>query len=251
MSPPPSLPAWAESLAWTDLPVLRASVVAVQARSRHADEIDAHLLAEIVLRDPLLCLRVLAAAVARQSRLATPVETVAAALVLTGIDPFFRDCAGMPVLEDALEGPARQRALAVVARSHVAARIAAAFAIHRQDEDVEAVHLAALLHDFAEVLAPYFAPSAQDPIQEEAARPGDVADALLQRWGLPETLRTLAREPAGEAPGPRMVALAVRIAQHLEHGWHGPALLEDFTRAAALLNLKTQAAAALVRHAAD
>ncbi|RYY79196.1 MAG: HDOD domain-containing protein, partial [Comamonadaceae bacterium] len=249
--PPPSLPAWAESLAWTDLPVLRASALAVQARSRQADETDAHVLAEIVLRDPLLCLRVLAAAVARQSRLATPVETVAAALVLTGIDPFFRDCAGMRVLEDALEGPARQRALAVIARSHVAARIAAAFAIHRQDEDVEAVHLAALLHDFAQLLAPYFAPQAEEQADDDAAPQEEVTDALLQRWGLPETLRTLAREPAGEAAGPRMVALAVRIAQHLEHGWHGPALLEDFTRAAALLNLKLQAATALVRQAAD
>lgn len=247
MSPPPSLPAWALRLAWTDLPVLRASALAVQARSRHADETDAHLLAEIVLRDPLLCLRVLAAAVARQSRLATPVETVAAALVLTGIDPFFRDCTGMPVLEDALDGPSRQRALAVVARSHVAARIAAAFAIHRQDEDVEAVHLAALLHDFVQVLEPYFAPGAPD----DGPPPDEVADALLQHWGLPETLRTLASDPAGVAPGPRMVALAVRIARHLEHGWHGPALLDDFTRAAALLTLKPQAAAALVRQAAD
>ena len=190
MLPLVSLPAWATTLDWTGVPVLRASALAVQARARHADDADAHVLAEVVLRDPLLCLRVLASAAARQSPQATPVASVTAGLVLPGIDPFFRDCATLPILGDKLSLQARQEALAVVARSRVAARIAAAFAIHRQDEDVEEVHLAALLHEVGEALAGYFAPrggpggaaprraagrgggdrAPREPLQGEAAR---------------------------------------------------------------------------------
>lgn len=246
MLPLVSLPAWATTLDWTGVPVLRASALAVQARARHADDADAHVLAEVVLRDPLLCLRVLASAAARQSPQATPVANVTAALVLTGIDPFFRDCATLPILEDRLAAQARQDALAIVARSRMAARIAAAFAIHRQDEDVEEVHLAALLHDVGELLALHFAPGA-DP---DGAPPGRVSAALLRRWGLPESLRHPAHGLVGEAPRPRMVALAVRIARHMEHGWSGPELLGDAAQAGQLLNLRPQVAASLVRRAA-
>ncbi len=246
MLPLVSLPAWATTLDWTGVPVLRASALAVQARARHADDADAHVLAEVVLRDPLLCLRVLASAAARQSPQATPVASVTAALVLTGIDPFFRDCAVLPVLEDQLAMQARPEALAIVARSRVAARIAAAFAIHRQDEAVEEVHLAALLHDVGEVLARYFAPDASP----EAAPPGLVSATLLRRWGLPEALRHPAHGPVGDAPRPRMVALAVRIARHMEHGWNGPELLGDAAQAGQLLNLRSQVAASLIRRAA-
>lgn len=250
MLPLVSLPAWATTLDWTGVPVLRASALAVQARARHADDADAHVLAEVVLRDPLLCLRVLASAAARQSPQATPVASVTAALVLTGIDPFFRDCATLPILEDKLSLQARQEALAVVARSRVAARIAAAFAIHRQDEDVEEVHLAALLHEVGEVLARYFAPDADPNADPEAAPPGLVSAALLRRWGLPEALRHPAHGPVGDAPRPRMVALAARIARHMEHGWSGPELLGDAAQAGQLLNLRPQVAASLVRRAA-
>lgn len=246
MLPLVSLPAWATTLDWMGVPVLRASAQAVQARARHADDADAHVLAEVVLRDPLLCLRVLASAAARQSPQATPVASVTAALVLTGIDPFFRDCAALPILEDKLPVPARQEVQAIVARSRVAARIAAAFAIHRQDEDVEEVHLAALLHDVGEVLARYFTPDAG----ADATPPGLVSAALLRRWGLPEALRHPAHGPVGDAPRPRMVALAVRIARHMEHGWNGPELLGDAAQAGHLLNLRPQVAASLVRRAA-
>lgn len=246
MSSTSPLPAWAEGAAWQDLPVLRATARAVREQALRPDDADAHALAALVLRDPLMCLRVLASAVRRQSGAGTPVESITAALVLTGVDPFFRDCAALPVLEDRLDRPSRLRVLAAVARSHLAARIAAAFAIHRQVEAVEEVRLAALLHDFVAVLAPWFDPQAAP----DAPGSAGMTDALLLQWGLPDTLRTLAREPAGEAPGPRMVALAVRIARHMQHGWHGPVLLGDAAQAGQLLNLTPQAAASLVRQAA-
>lgn len=238
------LPPWVATLAWQDVPVLRATADAVHALARRPDDADAHLLAQIALRDPLMCLRILAGAAARQSGSRTPVETVTAALVLVGIDPFFRDCAQLPVLDEDGGGAPRGEAPALVERAETAARIAAAFAIHRQDEDVEAVHLAALLHDFPAVLACRFGDGGGFAL-------APVADAMLRRWGLPETLRTLAGGTAGDAAGPRTVALAVRIALHAQRGgWHAPELDADFAEAAHLLNLQPHAAAVLARQVA-
>ncbi len=202
------LPDWTARLAALDLPVLRASAEAVAACTARPDDIDAHRLAEIAGLDPLLSLRVLVAAARRQqARGGTPVETVLAALVLTGVDPFLREFAGAPVLEEVLDAVpgALLAARAVLARSHAAARIAAAFAIHRQDEDVEEVQLAALLHESVALLLWYAAPTQARQLlagAEEALAP--LGDALMARWGLPEILRRLAYErdaAAGAAHG--------------------------------------------------
>ena len=249
----PLLPDWTARLAALDLPVLRASAEAVAACAARPDDVDAHRIAEIAGLDPLLSLRVLVAAARRQqARGGTPVETVRAALVLTGVDPFLRDFAQAPVLEAALQPVpgALPAARAVLARADAAARIAAAFAIHRQDEDVEEVQLAALLHESVELLLWYAAPGEARQLlagAEDALAP--MGDALMARWGLPEILRRLAYG-RDAASGPRMVALAVRLARHLEAGWCDASLPLDFAAAGELLTLSPHAAAALVRDAA-
>jgi len=250
----PLVPDWTARLAALDLPVLRASAEAVAACAARPDDVDAHRIAEIAGLDPLLSLRVLVAAARRQqARGGTPVETVLAALVLTGVDPFLRDFAVAPVLEEALESvPGALPAVrAVLARSHAAARIAAAFAIHRQDEDVEEVQLAALLHECVELLLWVAAPlQARELLAGAREALGPVGEALMARWGLPEILRRLAYGSAAGGSGPQMVALAVRLARHLEAGWCDAALPGDFAAVGALLTLAPQAAAALVRDAA-
>lgn len=234
----PDLAAWADRLAAVDLPVLRASALALSARARRPDEADAHTLAAIALRDPLLSLRVLRSAGRRQSHRGTQMESVTAALVLTGIDPFFSECAGLPVLEDALDSQGRAAVHGIVQHARAAARIAAAFAIHRGEADVEAVHLAALLHDCAALLLWYAAPGeapADLPLAELGA-------ALLERWEIADNLRRLAGPPQGDAPGPRIVALATRLADR-----GAPA--KDLEEAAQLLHLQPAGVAALVRQA--
>src|SRR3954462_11090492 len=74
-----------------DLPVLRATREGVAAWTLRRDEVDAARLADLALRDPLMCLRTLLHVAATLSqRLANPVQSVTSALVLTGIEPFFR-----------------------------------------------------------------------------------------------------------------------------------------------------------------
>ena len=118
------------------------------------DDIDAHLASMDVTgvafgQDDAL--RVLIEVARRLgTRLSRPVQTVTAGLVLLGIEPFFRAFSDLPTLEDKLAQPpgALAGALALVEQSHRAARLAAAFAVHRQDDDAEALHQAALLTQF-------------------------------------------------------------------------------------------------------
>jgi len=231
-----------------DIPILRSTARALARAAERRDHADLHSLAELALADPLLAVRVFAL-VARRfgARLATPVESVTGALLLTGLDPFLQEFLAAPVLEHALAdaAPALAAARAVLKRSHVAARIAAAFAIHRQEPDVEEVQLAALLHDFAALLL-LVVPPHEEVAEAEC---GTLGDALMQHWQLPPLLRALAYEGPRRAPAAHAVALAVRLARHRADPTAGAACQRDLQEAADFLQLNFAAAAALVRHA--
>jgi HD-like signal output (HDOD) protein len=252
-----------------DLPVLRTTRDGIARWSVRRDQVDAARLADLALRDPLMCVRVLQHVVAKLGdRLANPVQTVTSALVLTGIEPFFRVFADLHVLQDRLADrpQALGGALAAIERAHVAARLAAAFAVHRQDDDAELLHQAALLHDFAGLLLWCEAPGAALEIAhrqrlDAQLRSADAQRAvigctldsigqhLLERWGMGASLREAARTMDENGPAARTVRLAVKLARHLGTGWHNPALPDDFRDLGALLNLPPEGAASLVRHA--
>ncbi len=258
---------WAQTLAQVPVPVLRETRDALARWEQMADRADANSLADTVLRDPLMTLRVFACVSQRfGERLSTPVETVTGAIVLLGIEPFFALMADLPVLEDRLAGnpPALAGALHAIERSHRAARLAAAFAIQRQDEDVEVLHQAALLDNFAGLLLWCEAPRlvldmAQRQQADPALRSADVQrlvlgvdlpsveHALVAQWGLPDFLREMSDPGLSARPGPRSVMLAVRIARHSQGGWHNAALPDDYAELGHLLNLSQGAVVQLVR----
>lgn len=265
---PPASPAH-QLLALTpdQVPVLAASRAAIAHWRGQPDAVDASRLADVALADPLLCLRVLAHVAATYGhRLANPVQSVTSALVLLGIEPFFRAFGGhLPILEERLadEPAGLAGAMAAIELAHAAARIAAVFAVHRQDADAELLHQAALLHDLGGILLWCQAPQAAATIlgllqrrtgmrTVEAQRSvlgcdlESVGQAMLQHWGLDAQLRAVAQARAEHSPGAQTVQLAVRIARHLPLGWQHPALAEDFRVAGPLLNLPAAGVAALV-----
>ena len=152
--PLPDLGAWTTASRDADLPVLADTAEAIEALRANEDAAGANRLGELIAADPLMTLKVMAHASAqRHSRLVTDAESVTAALVI-GITPFFRDFGAQPTIEARLAD--RPEALAgarvVLQRSHRATRFALGFAVHRSDHDAALIHLAALLHDFAELL---------------------------------------------------------------------------------------------------
>ncbi|WP_460890834.1 HDOD domain-containing protein, partial [Ramlibacter alkalitolerans] len=221
---------------------------------------------ELALADPLLAVRILAAAGRRGTgRFATPARTVTAALVHLGIEPFFAAVEGAPVLEEGLadEPRALAGALRELARSRHSARIAAGFAMHRQDEDVGALQLAALVHRVGALQLWHQAPAAALAIRELQSQglPAQRAQqevlgltlpalsaALLRAWEVAPALGELACAQPARSAAQRTVAVAVRMADRLESGWSHPALVADLAEAGVLLNVAPRAVAQLVRH---
>lgn len=258
---------WVQTLGAVQIPVLRSTRDAIAAWQQMPERADANSLAHTVLPDPLMTLRVLMCVQQRLgSRLRTPVETVTAGIVMLGVEPFFTHLGDPPVLEDRLadEPLALAGVLQAIERSHCAARLAAAFAIQRQDEDAEVLHQAALLDNFAGLLlwceAPAQALDIAQRLQADATlRSADVQravlgvelatleHALMAQWGLPDFLRNMTDPGQSARPGPRSVMLAVRIARHSQSGWDNAALPDDYAELGHLLNISSGAAGQLVR----
>ncbi|WAC74610.1 HDOD domain-containing protein [Roseateles sp. SL47] len=251
------LSAWTDHLRRTTIPVLASTSEQLELWRSNEDAADAHLLGEILNKDPLMTLKLLAhAASQRSSRLLTDAETVTAALVLLGITPFFKAFGPQPTVEERLAD--RPEAMAglqrVLLRAERAARFALGFAAHRADPDAEVIHSAALLHDFSEMLLWCEAPSLALEIQRvQTADPtlrsnvaqkqvlnielGDLEQALMKAWRLPELLAHITNDKKGRDPQVRCVMLAVRLARHTANGWDNPAIPDDLAEIGEMLTL--------------
>ena len=225
---------------------------------------DAHQLAQAIAGDPLMTLKVLShVAKHRPSRLVTDAETVTAAIVLMGIGPFFRAFEPLKTIDEHLQDqPVALRGLErVLRRAYRAANFALGFAVHRMDNDAAIIQEAALLHDFAEMLLWCHAPSLAveiakrqhaDPTLRSAAvqrsvlnvELGELEQALMRVWRLPELLIHITDDKHAAHPQVRTVMLAIRLARHTQHGWDNAALPDDFADIAELLNVAPHVAQA-------
>lgn len=251
------LASWAQRLSAMEIPVLASTAEQLELWRANEDAADAHLLGEILDKDPLMTLKLLAhAASQRAGRLLTDAETVTAALVLLGITPFFRAFGPQPTVDQRLAE--RPDALAglqqVLLRAERAARFALGFAVHRTDPDAAVIHSAALLHDFSEMLLWCEAPDLALEIQRrQAADPtlrsvaaqrdvlnielGDLEQTLMRQWHLPALLTHITDDKKGRDPQVRSVTLAVRLARHTALSWQNPAVPDDLMEIGELLSL--------------
>lgn len=258
---PTALRTWVSHFADTPIPVLASTAQALAALEPVQEDVTVSQLAPLVLSDPLLTVRVLAYVAQRRSaRALTGSETVAQAILMMGIQPFFTVFSQQPVVETVLgDCPAALQGIRrVLDRSHRAALFALSFAVHRKDPDAEIIHEAALMHDFVEALLWCHAPALaleverfklEDPTLRsvQAQRMAlnielcDLEHALLQRWRLPDLLVRITNDRLADDNQSRIVLLALRIARHSRDGWDNPVLVQDFRAAADLLGLSVDA----------
>ncbi len=256
-APLPSLDAWVNAFASAEIPVLAETAEALELMRANEDDVDAHGLAELIVTDPLMSLKVIAhASELKRGRLMADTETVTAALVLMGITPFFRAFGPQPTMEQALAGhdEALMGLSRVMQRAERASRYALGFAAHRADPDAAVIHSAALLHDFAEMLLWLHAPDlalqiaalqdADHSLRSAAAQRqvlgielADLEQALMQHWHLPELLMRITNDRYERDPKVRCVFLAVRLARHTARGWDDAGVPDDLHDIAELLNL--------------
>ena len=255
--PLPDLNVWVRYLSEAELPVLRQTVRRLEDAQQNIDRIGGREIADIVLQDPLLAIRVLSFIQSlRGKHLRTDITTIANAIMMLGIEPFFARFSTLTTIESKLgqQPQALLGVLHVIRRMQRAAHYAHDWAFERLDMNVEEVALAALLHDLAEILLWCFAPQQAleirrrqqiDPTLRSATAQEDVlgirlADlqlALCQAWQLPELLKTLMDDSQSEHPRVRNVVLAVNLARHSAENWENPGLPDDFRGIEKLLHV--------------
>lgn len=254
--------AWVLFFSNNCLPVLRVTKRRLNEMREDLDSVDARELARLILLDPIMTVRVMAFIQPMRGRsLQRDITTIASAVMMAGIEPFFRHFEELPTVEEMLKGQdphALLGVLQIIRRAQRAAEYAHDWAIWRHDTNMEEVRIAALLHDLAEILLWCFAPRLGLDIRaQQIAKPTmrsadaqmntlgltfqDIQMALCRVWHLPELLLTLIDDANAEQPRVRNVTLAVRLARHSANGWEDPALPDDYTDIGQLLNITPSA----------
>jgi HD-like signal output (HDOD) protein len=259
-TPLPNLAAWTDYFLRVPVPVLRYTARELEQLAEHADTVSAREIAAVVMRDPLMTLKVLAHVSERKStRQISGIETIEAAVVMMGVPPFFAACRDAPQVENILQGQwqAHLGLMRVVTRACRAARFAQDWAAYRQDLDWEVIVIAALLHDLPEMLLWCFAPGLALSIAElQASHPhmrsraaqktvlgielNDLEITLMNKWRLPELLLRMIDDQHADDPQVRNVVCGVNLARHSANGWNDAALPDDFGAIATLLSTTPQ-----------
>lgn len=239
---------WVAYLNAAEIPILRQTARRLDEARQNVDRINGRDIAAIVLQDPLLAVRVLAYIQPfRGKHLRSDITTIGNAIMMLGVEPFFRRFESPITIESLLknEPQALLGVLHVIRRVQRASRYAHDWAFERHDMNTEEVALAALLHDLAEILLWCFAPrlaieiralqSADKTLRSATAQQQvlgihlfDLQLALCEAWQLPELLKTLMDDANAELPRVRNVVLAVNLARHSANDWTNPALPDDF-----------------------
>jgi HD-like signal output (HDOD) protein len=248
---------WVAYFKDVDLPVLRRTAQQLDELRVDIDGINVRKLAGIVLHDPLMTLRVFRYMEERRGkRQITDLTTIEQAIMMTGIYPFFEHFKDLPVMEQQLKAhpKAMLGMLKVFARTRHAADWARDWATLRRDLSIDEITVAALLHDFAEILMWCFAPALAIRVKERQmadhslrsidAQVAEYGVALYQvklelakAWGLPQLLLNLMDPDNADSPRVRTVKLAVDLARHTANGWADAALPDDFRAIEDLLHI--------------
>lgn len=260
--PLPDTDAWVLLFSNNTLPVLRVTKRHLDEMRNDLENVDARELARVILQDPIMTVRVLAYIQPLRSRsLQHDITTIAGAVMMAGMQPFFRRFEDLPTIEDMLKGcdpHALLGVLHIIRRAQRAADYAQDWAIWRHDLNMEEVRIAALLHDLAEILVWCFAPRLGLDIQaQQNANPTmrsadaqrntlglsfqDIQTELCKVWHLPQLLQTLIDDSQTNQGRVRNVELAVRLARHSAHGWDDAALPDDYRDIGKLLNITPEA----------
>lgn len=248
---------WVATLSQSELPVLKHTARDLAALREDDSRLSAHAIAKIIAPDPVMTVKLLRYLQGHKHKAQTS-EVVQAeqALLMLGIEPFFKNVESRPLVEEMLKThpAALPPLLRVVHRSHRASEYAYDWAVHLRDLHFEEVRIAALLHDIAEILMWCFAPDKMLEIraiqqQDKSLRSRDVQQQVLGfdlpalqkelvvQWGFPQLLLHLVSDDSSQLPRVLNVVLAVNLARHSANGWDDAALPDDYKEIGALLRM--------------
>jgi HD-like signal output (HDOD) protein len=248
MSRKRTIPQWVQLMSNWELPVLARSVSELERMRADGEKISPQNVTDAILHDPFMTAKVLRYLQQhRGRRRTTDITTIAHALMMLGLEPFYKHFGVQSVIEEQLAGDesALEGMLTVMHRARHAALYARDWARLRKDIDPEEVMVAALLHDLAEMLLWGFAPSLAGSIaamqkrdralRSETAQQSvlgfhliDLQLAMVKAWQLPDLLHVLMDAHHGRSPRVLNVEYAVAVARHSAQGWDNAALPHDY-----------------------
>mgnify|MGYP002637548506 FL=1 len=248
---------WVSALTHADLPVLKQTARDLAALRADDKRLNAHAVAEVIARDPIMTVKLLRYLQMHKSRAqTTEVIQVHQALLMLGLEPVFNKVAPKPLIEEMFKTHIMTLApmLRVIHRSHRASEFAKDWALQLHDLHFEEVRVATLLHDIAEILMWCFAPNMmleinaiQDKdktLRSRHAQEQVLGFALIElqkelavQWRLPELLLRLMNDSETKQSRVRNVELAVNLARHSANGWDDPALQDDYKGISELLRI--------------
>lgn len=251
------LASWVEFLSEEAVPVLPQTVRSLDAARQRIDSVSHRELSDIVMRDPLMALRVLAYVSEFESkRKLQETTTVAHALMVMGVEPFFEHFKDLVSVESKLHGKpeAMIGLLFIIRRVQRAAKYAYDWAAWRRSQNVEEIYTSALLYDAAEMMMWIYAPDesamilrrqqADSTLRSKEAQQDvfgfkftDLQKALCEAWDLPDLLSDRFDPELNKKPNFLNVSLAIDLARHSAHGWENAALPDDFKSIEELLNV--------------
>ena len=264
---PKSLAAWLAFLRQADIPVLKHTTRELERLRADESLLNARSIAHVVTDDPLMTVKLLRYMQTHKHRNQKyELVDVKEALLMMGLDTFFREVPAIPISEDMLHGhlDALVRLLHTVRRAQRAAHYAFDWALRLHDLHAEEGHVSALLAHVAEMLLWCFNPAQMLEIQkrldaDRALRSADVQKQVLgftgmelQRqltteWQLPALLMNLMDPAQANTIRVRNVMLAVDLARHSAQGWDNAALPDDYRAIAVLLRMEPDKVRVLVK----
>lgn len=264
---PVNLADWLAFLGRADIPVLKRTARELDRLREDEAQLNARTIAEVATDDPLMTVKLLHYMQTHKHRnQAYELVDVKQALLMMGLDTFFREVPAAPIAEEMLkEHPvALTYLLRTVRRAQRAAYYAYDWALRLHDMHADEVQVSALLTHVSEMLMWCFGPERMIEIQRLQAADPTMRSADAQRlvlgfagmelqrqlivaWRLPELLRNLMDPALAQSVQVRNVMLAVNLARHSAHGWHDAALPDDFDAIATLLHMPPNKVMALVK----
>lgn len=263
MSEANGLEHWVSTLTRAELPVLKRTARDLAALRADDKRLNAHSVAEVIARDPIMTVKLLRYLQRHKGRAqTTEVVQVEQALLMLGLDPFFNNVAPQPLVEEMLNKHVVALApmLRVVHRSHRASEYAKDWAVQLRDLHYEEVRVATLLHDIAEILMWCFAPGMMLEIRDIQQKDKTLRSRCVQeqvlgfalvelqkelavQWGL---LLMLMNDSGTKQPRVRNVELAINLARHSANGWDDAALPDDYKDIGELLRMPAAQVMAMV-----
>lgn len=257
---------WVARLSKSELPVLKHTARDLAALREDEDRLSAKSIAQAIERDPIMTVKLLRYLQSHKHKAQTAdVVQVEQALLMLGLEPFFKHVVPQPLIEDMLKAHAvaLPPVLRVIHRSHRASEYAYDWAVYLHDLHFEEARVAALLHNIAEILMWCFSPdqmlkirdiqqhdkslrsrSVQEQVLGFAL--DDLQTALVKAWALPELLLTMMDAACARQTRVHTVTLAINLARHSANGWDDAALPDDYKELGELLHLPTEQAMSMV-----